>query len=64
MSEGGNLLTYTIYEDAARTRIWRDGTVGTVVSTMTGTGAPHTLTAFGSVADRALNRHSHGAVVF
>jgi hypothetical protein len=49
MSAGGNLLTYTIYEDAARTRIWGDGTVGTVVSTMTGTGAPQTLTAFGSV---------------
>jgi spore coat protein U-like protein len=50
MTAGGNVLSYTIFEDAARTRVWGDGTAGTVVSTMTGTGAAQTLTAFGSIA--------------
>jgi spore coat protein U-like protein len=50
MTVGTNLLNYTIFEDAARTRIWGDGTAGTVVSAATGTGAAQTLTAFGSIA--------------
>lgn len=49
MTTGTNLLNYTIYEDAARTRVWGDGTAGTVVSAMTGTGAAQTLTAFGTI---------------
>lgn len=50
MTTGTQLLNYTIFEDAARTRIWGDGTAGTVVSAMTGSGAAQTLTAFGSIA--------------
>jgi spore coat protein U-like protein len=51
MTAGGSVLAYKIFEDAARTRVWGDGTVGTVVSTLTGTGAPQTLTAFGVISE-------------
>jgi spore coat protein U-like protein len=49
LTTGTSFLSYTIFEDAARTRVWGDGTAGTVVSEMTGTGTAQTLTAFGSI---------------
>jgi spore coat protein U-like protein len=51
MTAGSNVLAYRIFEDAARTRVWGDGTGGTMVSTLTGTGALQTLDAFGSISE-------------
>jgi len=50
MTSGANVLNYSIFEDAARTQVWGDGTGGTVVSAQTGTGAPQSITAYGSIA--------------
>jgi len=49
MTSGANVLNYAIFEDAARTQVWGDGTGGTVVSAQTGTGAPQAITAYGSI---------------
>jgi spore coat protein U-like protein len=49
MTSGGNLLIYSLYTDAARTRIWGDGSLTTGTITGTGTGAPESRTIYGRI---------------
>lgn len=44
---GGATVNYTIYQNAARTQIWGDGTSGTSVLSGTGAGSPQGQTGYG-----------------
>lgn len=46
---GGNWLDYSMYTTAARTTVWGDGTLGTVVQNGTGTGAAQNLIVYGRI---------------
>lgn len=49
MSQGANLLSYSLYTDAARTNVWGDGTGSTVTIGNTGTGAAQNVTVYGRI---------------
>lgn len=49
MTAGGNLLSYDLYTNAARTTLWGDGTASTVTVAGTGTGAAQAATIYGRV---------------
>ena len=49
LTSGTNSMDYTLYTDAARSTVWGDGTAGSVVNNLTGTGAAQTLTVFGRI---------------
>jgi spore coat protein U-like protein len=49
MSSNGNLVSYTMYTDAARTIIWGDGSAGTSVNSVRGTGSSQTIQVFGRI---------------
>jgi spore coat protein U-like protein len=49
MSSGTNTVNYTMYTDAGRTTVWGDGTAGSVVNSLTGTGAPQAIPVFGRI---------------
>jgi spore coat protein U-like protein len=51
LASGSALLSYNIYQNAALTVIWGDGTGGTQTSTVTiaSTSSPVTLTMYGSI---------------
>ncbi len=48
MTNGGNTLTYSIYEQAADTTVWGN-TIGTNTATGAGTGLPQVFTAYGEI---------------
>ncbi len=47
MKSGSTTVTYTLYQDAARTAVW--GTTGAEVVSATGTGVAQTYTVYGRV---------------
>lgn len=49
MSQGANLLSYSLYTNAARTNVWGDGTGSTVTIGNTGTGAVQNVTVYGRI---------------
>ena len=49
MSSGTNLVNYTMFTDAGRTTVWGDGTAGSTVNSVTGTGAPQAIPVFGRI---------------
>jgi len=49
MTAGANILSYSLYTDAARASIWGDGSAGTSAVSNTGTGAAQTFTVYGRV---------------
>ncbi len=49
MTDGTNLLNYSIYDSAGRTTVWGDGTSSTSTVTGTGSGATQSLTAYGRI---------------
>jgi spore coat protein U-like protein len=49
MKSGAQILGYTIYSDAARTKIWGDGTVASTPVTGVGAGSLSTITAYGRI---------------
>ena len=49
MSSGINTVNYTMYTDSGRTTIWGDGTAGSSVNSLTGTGAPQAIPVFGRI---------------
>jgi spore coat protein U-like protein len=49
MSQGANLLSYSLYTDAARTNVWGDGTGSTATIGNTGTGAVQNVTVYGRI---------------
>jgi len=53
MTSGSDTLTYSLYQDAARTTLWGDGTAGTSVRSSTGTGLSQTFTVYGRVPSSA-----------
>ena len=50
MTSGGNLLSYSLFTNAARTSVWGDGTGTTATVDNTGTGAAQNFTVYGRVA--------------
>lgn len=53
MTSGGNTLEYALYQDAARTTPWGDGTVGTSTRSSSGTGLQQAFTVYGRVPSSA-----------
>lgn len=53
MTSGGDTLEYALYQDAARTTPWGDGTVGTSTRSSTGTGLQQSFTVYGRVPSSA-----------
>lgn len=53
MTSGADTLEYTLYQDAARTTPWGDGTVGTSTRSSTGTGLQQAFTVYGRVPSSA-----------
>lgn len=49
LRSGGGTVTYQLYTDSARTRVWGDGSGGTLTATGVGTGASTNLTVYGAV---------------
>jgi len=49
LKSGTQILPYTIYSDAAHTKIWGDGTVASTPVTGVGTGALESLIAYGRI---------------
>ena len=49
MSSGTNQVNYTMYTDAGRTTVWGDGTGGSALNSLTGTGAAQPITVFGRI---------------
>lgn len=49
MMGGPNSLDYTLYTDAARSSVWGDGSGGSVVNNLTGTGTAQAITVFGRI---------------
>ena len=49
MTGGGNLLSYSLFIDAARTTVWGDGTGTTATVDDTGTGLAQNFTVYGRV---------------
>ncbi len=49
MSQGANVLSYSLYTNAARTNVWGDGTGSTVTIGNTGTGAAQNVTIYGRI---------------
>ena len=49
MTFSGNLLTYSLFTDAARTTVWGDGTGTTATVDDTGTGVAQNFTVYGRV---------------
>jgi spore coat protein U-like protein len=49
MSQGANLLSYSLYTDAARTNVWGDGTGSTATIGNTATGAVQNVTVYGRI---------------
>lgn len=49
---GADTLRYTLYLDAARTRVWGDGTAGSDVLVTAASTTPQTFTVFGRIAPR------------
>jgi spore coat protein U-like protein len=48
-SGGGATIGYQLYQDAAYTQVWGDGTLGTTTGAGTGTGIAQTFTVYGRV---------------
>ncbi|QHE75088.1 Csu type fimbrial protein [Hydrogenophaga sp. PBL-H3] len=53
MTSGGDTLEYALFQDAARTTQWGDGTAGTSTRSSTGTGLQQTFTVYGRVPSSA-----------
>ena len=53
MTSGGDTLEYALFQDAARTTPWGDGTVGTSTRSSTGTGLQQSFTVYGRVPSGA-----------
>lgn len=53
MTSGGDTLEYTLFQDAPRTTLWGDGTVGTSTHSSTGTGLLQSFTVYGRVPSSA-----------
>lgn len=53
MTSGADTLEYTLFQDAARTTLWGDGTVGTSTRSSTGTGLLQSFTVYGRVPSSA-----------
>lgn len=53
MTSGGDTLEYALYQDAARTTPWGDGTAGTSTRSSTGTGLQQSFTVYGRVPSSA-----------
>lgn len=49
MTSGANLLNYSIYDAAARTTVWGDGTGATATVTGTGSGSEQSITGYGRI---------------
>jgi spore coat protein U-like protein len=49
MSSGPNAVNYAMYTDAGRTNVWGDGTPGSSVNTLTGTGAAQAIPVYGRI---------------
>jgi spore coat protein U-like protein len=49
MSSGPNAVDYAMYTDAGRTNVWGDGTPGSSVNTLTGTGAAQAIPVYGRI---------------
>jgi spore coat protein U-like protein len=49
LKSGTQILPYTIYSDAAHTKIWGDGTAASTPVTGTGTGGLDTIPAYGRI---------------
>ncbi|RPH40821.1 MAG: SCPU domain-containing protein [Burkholderiales bacterium] len=49
MSSGPNSVNYAMYTDAGRTNIWGDGTPGSAVNSLTGTGAAQAIPVYGRI---------------
>ncbi|MEI7445153.1 MAG: spore coat U domain-containing protein [Burkholderiales bacterium] len=49
MTSGTNTVNYTMYTDAGRTAVWGDGTGGSTLNNLTGTGAAQAVTVFGRI---------------
>ena len=49
MSGAVNGVNYALYQNAARTRLWGDGTSGTSINSLTGTGALQTIPVYGRI---------------
>ena len=49
MSSGPNTVNYTMYTDAGRTTVWGDGTTGSAINALTGTGAAQAISVFGRI---------------
>jgi len=49
LTSGTNAMDYALYTDAARSSVWGDGTAGSVVNNLTGTGAAQAITVFGRI---------------
>jgi spore coat protein U-like protein len=49
MSSGPNTVTYTMYTDAGRTTVWGDGTAGSSVNALTGTGSVQAIPVYGRI---------------
>ena len=50
MSSVGGHLTYGLYLDSARTRVWGDGSGSTATFAQTGSGAPQSFPIYGRIA--------------
>lgn len=46
---GPDVVKYSLYRDAARMQVWGDGTLGTVVSTGSGSGSPQSIAVYGAI---------------
>jgi spore coat protein U-like protein len=49
MSSGVNTVNYTMYTDAARNTVWGDGTAGSAVNSLTGTGGAQAIPVYGRI---------------
>ncbi|MFN7643404.1 MAG: spore coat U domain-containing protein [Burkholderiales bacterium] len=49
MSSGPNTVNYAMYTDAGRTTVWGDGTPGSSINTLTGTGAAQAIPVYGRI---------------
>lgn len=50
MTSGPNTLVYSLYTDPARSSVWGDGTVGSIVFNGAGTGSAQAIPVYGRIA--------------